>query len=264
MSAIDRTQGASGPLLSRQAETPPLPASPPTAEGQHEFTRLLNREEGDAPRSAQAALTPEDAARSESAALRDREGLPGLHNKAGTDLKEGNARTRHEEGRHEGDLSSLMSSLFSERMGHTTVAREPPAVEVAAPPAAGSAVQDTVEQLVRQILVSHPDQAGDREVRLVLQDSVLPHTEVRLSRGADGLLSVSLLTDRDDAFQTLVSAQTALREQLATHEQREVRVVVTQTQGGQGSDDASGRRSATYTAYQDGDETSASGGTGEK
>jgi type III secretion system needle length determinant len=222
MNTIEQTQGAP---LPRQPETTSPPAAPPAAEAQSEFSQLLNRKEGDAPRFGQ---------------------------------------TLREENRHDGDLSSLMSSLFSERMGGNPLAvreQQPQAVEVGAP-AASSRVQDTVEQLVQQILVSHPDQAGDREVRLVLQDRVLPDTEVRLSRGADGLLSVSLLTGRDDAFQTLVSAQTALQERLAIHEQREVRVVVTQTQGGQTSDDASGRRSATYAAYQDGDESSASGGTG--
>jgi type III secretion system needle length determinant len=210
------------------------------AETQSELSQLLNRKERE---ESQGRSFPRDAE---------------------TDSDGGNGLSRREQGRHDGDLSSLMSNLFSERLGNAPAAREqPPAVEVGAT-AASSRVQDTVEQLVQQILVSHPDQAGDREVRLVLQDSVLPDTEVRLSRGADGLLSVSLLTGRDDAFQTLVSAQSALQERLATHEQREVRVVVTQTQGGQTSDDASGRRSATYVAYQDGDESSASGGTEKK
>ncbi|GHU25960.1 hypothetical protein AGMMS50256_01860 [Betaproteobacteria bacterium] len=208
---------------------------------------MLDRKEGDRSPSGQAAYGDGAVAKKDFA-------HPEAQNrdKAATDSNADEAKPK--EAGNDEDLSSLMSRLYAERLGAQPAASEQAGVPGAnALPAGEAKTQEMVDQLVRQILVSHPDQAGDREVRLILQDSVLPNTEVRLSRGADGLLSVSLLTDRDDAFQTLVTLQATLKEQLTLHEQRDVRVVVTNTQGGQGSDDAPGRRSANYRAYQEDD-----------
>lgn len=150
------------------------------------------------------------------------------------------------------DLSSLMSRLYSERRGLAQEAVPAAPVDYARVAEPGKYLLD---RLVRQILVSHPGQAGDREVRLTLQDSVLKDTEIRLSRGADGLLSVTLSTGDRDAFQTLVAAQTELKAQLNAHERQEVRLTVTDTPDGQqGSDDASGRRSAGYRTYDEEEE----------
>jgi type III secretion system needle length determinant len=179
--------------------------------------------------------------------LNRKEGGSAPSDQSGEEASSDKDPARREKDRHEGDLSSLMSHLFNERMGHSPAAREQALAANVEASFDIDKLQDTVDQLLRQILVSHPDQAGDREVRLVLQDSLLPGTEVRLSRGADGLLSVRLLTGHDHAFQTLVAAQSALKERLTAHEQREVRVEVTQE--GQNPDNASDRRSATYTGY---------------
>jgi type III secretion system needle length determinant len=238
MDTVNRTQDSSssrreGVEMASQSE------ASPSIEVQSEFNQLLKRKEGETSYPRQTAtLTEGDSVQSESTG-----DFPGkVETDSGHDVPE------CQEGEQGGDLSSLMSSLFDARREGSSTPQKP-AIEAGVPSASGAQV-DMVERLVRQILVSHPDQVGDREVRLVLQDSVLPNTEIRLSRGADGLLSVSLLTDRDDAFQTLVSAQAGLKEQLSAHEQYEVRVVVTNTQGSQASDDAAGRRSAAYMAYE--------------
>jgi type III secretion system needle length determinant len=230
-------------------------AAEPSAEAENEFKQLLDRKEGDRPPSGQAAYGDGAVAKKNSA--QQEAAFTQNGGKAATDSNADEATPKGAE--NDEDLSSLMSRLYAERLGAQPAASEQAGALGANALSAGSAqTQEMMDQLVRQILVSHPDQAGDREVRLILQESVLPNTEVRLSRGADGLLSVSLLTDRDDAFQTLVSMQATLKNQLALHEQRDVRVVVTNTQEGQGPDDASGRRSATYRAYQgDGDQVSA-------
>ncbi|MDR2788743.1 MAG: hypothetical protein LBD06_10415 [Candidatus Accumulibacter sp.] len=141
-------------------------------------------------------------------------------------------------------LSSLIGSLFGERLGTAASAAAAP-VDSAAP----LPTEATVRHLVDQILVSHPDQAGDREVRLRVRDSVLPDTEIRLSRGADGCLSVTLATGRGDAFQTLVAAQMELKQALDSRENQEVRLVVLDTRES-GRDGADGeRRSRGHMAY---------------
>ncbi|MDR2164525.1 MAG: hypothetical protein LBO79_02620 [Zoogloeaceae bacterium] len=138
-------------------------------------------------------------------------------------------------------LSSLMSSLMSERLGMP--APPPPTAPVAAARPAAASEGETLEKLVRQILVARPEETGHSEVRLRVQDGLLPDTEIRLTRGADGLLSVTLSTGRDDAFQTLVGAQSALKDLLNAREKQEVRLTVIDTRDAQGDGDAGGRRS---------------------
>jgi type III secretion system needle length determinant len=143
-------------------------------------------------------------------------------------------------------LSSLMSRLFSERLGAASapVAQSAPADVVNTPRMA-----ETVDRLVEQILVSHPDQLGDKEVRLRVRNSVLPDTEIRLSRGADGLLSVTLATGRSDALQTLVAARADLKQALDTRENREIRLTVVDTRDAGAEDGNSDRRSRGHAAY---------------
>jgi type III secretion system needle length determinant len=147
-----------------------------------------------------------------------------------------------------------MRSLFAERLG------TPPPTnavqEVHAAPAGSAAPRSTemVERLVEQILVSPPDQAGEKEVRLMVRNSVLPDTEIRLSRGTDGLLSVTLATGRGDAFQTLVAAQAELKQALDAREDREVRLIVVDTQDAGAEEGRSDRRSRGYTGYSDSDD----------
>jgi type III secretion system needle length determinant len=125
-----------------------------------------------------------------------------------------------------------MESLFGGRM--PTVASEAPAP--AAPPAAHA---ELTEKLVERILVGQ-NQTGEHEVRLTLGKDILPDTEIRISRDVHGMLQVSLNTDNPSSFQTLVSAQDALRTRLEQTE-ADVRVhVSTQTSA---EDNDSGRRS---------------------
>jgi type III secretion system needle length determinant len=146
----------------------------------------------------------------------------------------------------ETSLSSLMSRLFSEHLGTTPVMTSPVAQTA---PAEAPRTAEMVDHLVDQILVSHPDTVGEREVRLRVNSSVLPDTEIRLSRGADGLLSVTLTTGRADSFQTLVAAQADLKQALDSRENREVRLVVSDAREAGAEDGNSDRRSRGYTDY---------------
>ncbi|MDR0672659.1 MAG: hypothetical protein LBF93_03145 [Zoogloeaceae bacterium] len=177
----------------------------------------------------------------EEAARREFDYLYGKEREAGS----GEDR---QENKEEESLSSLMSKLFDERLGAPA---KSPAQSAQTAPVDAPRTAEMVERLVAQILVSDPsgDQAN-REVRLMVRDSLLPDTEIRLARGADGLLRVTLATGRSDAFQTLVAAQTELKAALDAREKQEVRLIVTDRSGAE--DGERDRRSQGYQAYAPG------------
>ena len=149
-------------------------------------------------------------------------------------------------------LTALMRSLYAERLGTPSAQTQAAPVVVDSADSADSAAPraaERIERLVEQILVSLPDSVGDREVRLMVKNSVLPDTEIRLSRGTDGLLSVTLETGRHDTFQTLVAAQAELKRALDTQENREVRLVVVDTRDTGAEEGRSDQRSRCYTTF---------------
>lgn len=99
--------------------------------------------------------------------------------------------------------------------------------------------------LVERILVSTPESGGN-EVRILLGDA-LPGTEIRMTRGPDGMLTVDLVTDDANSFQTLVAARTELKTRLDQLEKGGVRVEV--TDNARQDDGNADRRSAGYMDY---------------
>lgn len=129
--------------------------------------------------------------------------------------------------------------LFSQRMTSMPVSSLPPEVSLPA---------DTLaEKLVEQILVGRGS-AGEHEVRLRLGPDVLPGTEIRIQRGPDGMIHVSLISDNAASFQTLVAAQDSLRQRLE-HSGDQVRVTVSSETGREESD--SQQRSRGYIPQTD-------------
>jgi type III secretion system needle length determinant len=156
----------------------------------------------------------------------------------------------------EGDSekNSDLSSLFQNRLSSLGTPATAAAAE-AAPATLDSSLD--IENLVDRILVSDPVTSARNEVRLSLNDSAIADTEVILSRGADGLLSVSFSTANASSMQTLVAAQSALKEALERVENREVRLEINNDRDsadnnhsasgrGTSGDDDSGHRSRGY------------------
>ena len=133
--------------------------------------------------------------------------------------------------------SSLLGALFENAMS----------AAAPAPPAAVENLGELVEDLVRRILVSDPKAGGPSEIRLQLNDAILPDTQIMMSRGPDGLLCVLLETGNASSMRTLVSAQQSLREQLEQHGPVNVRVNRMQ-ESGQSDNDAH-RRSQGLVEY---------------
>ncbi|MDR1519812.1 MAG: hypothetical protein LBU23_06665 [Planctomycetota bacterium] len=69
-------------------------------------------------------------------------------------------------------------------------------------------------ELVERILASQPAADGASEVRIKLDSSWLPETEVRLARSADGGLLVEFASDNVDAQRFLLPNLGGLRERL--------------------------------------------------
>ncbi len=108
----------------------------------------------------------------------------------------------------------------------------------AVPVADGGGLDQVVQQICDKILVSDPG-SGSREVRIVLKDSIMPGTEIRLLQDA-GKLQVQFVTDNADSHTRLAqhqaALQTLLNEKLGDRE-----VVVEVAMDAQGQDAGDGR-----------------------
>lgn len=180
------------------------------------------------------------------------DGSEGLEKGLEKSLDEGRGKGREEglgkgleegldEGRKEGQpmpsAANLLSSIFASKMS-----------AVSAPAPAAVNLDALVDDLVQRILVSDPKSGSPAEIRIQLNDSILPGTEITLQRAPDGLLSVRLTTDNASSMQTLVSAQQSLYEQLEKHGPVDVRVNSTE-ESRQGDND-SNRRSQGFVEYE--------------
>ncbi len=102
---------------------------------------------------------------------------------------------------------------------------------------------DMTTKLVERILVSAPDAKGNAEVRILLQDNVLPGTEVRIQRSPDGALNVQFVTNDVRAEQMLGTRQlTDLQTSLTQNLQVDVRVTTTRTDGSMTADAGTGQQ----------------------
>ncbi|MBZ2170605.1 type III secretion system needle length determinant [Nitratidesulfovibrio sp. SRB-5] len=115
----------------------------------------------------------------------------------------------------------------------------------ASAPADPADMDGLTSSLVERILVSTPESGGN-EVRILLGDA-LPGTEIRMTRGPDGMLMVDLATDDANSFQTLVAARAELKARLDQLEKGGVRVEV--TDNARQDDGNADRRSAGYMDY---------------
>ena len=126
--------------------------------------------------------------------------------------------TKDESAGEERELPTFGDAILEgfSKVAQSSPVEAPPTVD--APPAAG--FDNVVQQICDKILVSDPG-SGTREVRIMLKDSVLPGTEIRLVQEA-GKLQVQFVTDNADSASKLAqhqaTLQTLLNEKLSNHE----------------------------------------------
>jgi type III secretion system needle length determinant len=96
-----------------------------------------------------------------------------------------------------------------------------------------------LSELVNKVMVSTDGLKTGKEVRMVVSDSLLPATEMKIER-SQGVLHVQFSTSAAESRQLLMTVQTDLQDRLTRHLGDEVSVEVISTQM-QGGDDNEGR-----------------------
>jgi type III secretion system needle length determinant len=100
-------------------------------------------------------------------------------------------------------------------------------------------LDNIVQQVADRILVTPPGVGGQQEVRIMIKDSILPGTEVRITQHA-GQMQISLVTDSARSHDLLTQHQAALQERL-TEKLGKDTVVVNVKMDSQGQPDRDGR-----------------------
>lgn len=115
-----------------------------------------------------------------------------------------------------------------------------------------SDIQLACQKLVDHILLSAPNVKGDQQVlHLTIKDSILPTTEIRLSR-IGGELSIAIETGSPTAFRLLDQHKTALQDRLIERlRDSRIAINVTYNQRGNDQDGRSRQRRNLYEEIHD-------------
>ena len=123
------------------------------------------------------------------------------------------------------------------------------ASEKVAPTVNSHTVSEIAQKCVERILVSRPEN-GASEVRLQMGHDILPDTEIRLSRGVDGQLTVSMYTGNETSFQSMVAMRNDLLDNLQ-HQEKDTKVRVEISFQNNAETGDMNRRSRGYVQQQD-------------
>lgn len=118
---------------------------------------------------------------------------------------------------------AVLSSLFGNRMLQQVKTPVEPAVDTPS-----IDLESLASTVADRILVSDPKLSGMAEVRIMINDAYLQNTELHLTRDADGMLTVTMLTSDTATHQTLVAAQDVLKNRLEQQENIPVRIDISQ------------------------------------
>ncbi|MFH0787910.1 MAG: type III secretion HpaP family protein [Pseudomonadota bacterium] len=75
-------------------------------------------------------------------------------------------------------------------------------------------VSETARAVAERILVAEPSLVGKQEVRITLKDSVLPQTEIRISKEGDKL-TIDIVTTSDHSYRIISQEKNGLQQVLA-------------------------------------------------
>ena len=152
-----------------------------------------------------------------------------------------------------GHAADPAAAAQGQGMANSMAAGMHPAAGAAEPGGADAIAQARCGELVERILVSMPQDGGPQEVRLKLDQSWLPDTEVRIALTGSGL-SVEFLSDHVDAQRFLMPNLSALRERLAEQTSQSVTVRMTEAENagrGAGGDTGDGRSRNRRNLYEE-------------
>ena len=106
---------------------------------------------------------------------------------------------------------------------------------------AGDTIAEVSQTIADRILVSDPAHGGDAEVRIMMKDSVLPGTEVRITE-QNGELQIQFHTDSPESRDMLAKHQTQMTERLNERLERNVAVDIEFDSKGQGDQQGRSRQ----------------------
>jgi type III secretion system needle length determinant len=116
---------------------------------------------------------------------------------------------------------------------------------------ASFSVSEAAQEIADRILVSDPSLSGKAEVRLTLRESVMPGTEVRISKES-GMVQVELVTTSDQSFALLASQKGNLEQMLKDRMGDGVNVQVKFSESGR--EEGDGRSRQQRSAYDEQEE----------
>ncbi len=92
-------------------------------------------------------------------------------------------------------------------------------------------VADVIQKASARVLVARGDGAGDVRLRLEMNDSLLPDTQLVAEKSPDGGLALTFTSDNPDTQKLLNTLQSGLKQHLAQTQPFPVHISATDTQG---------------------------------
>ncbi len=147
--------------------------------------------------------------------------------------KDGDARNSKGESSQKGltDLSDMFSAFAKQATAQSSGIQSVQQAQAASQNMSISEIHDLAQALVDKILVSQSRLDGAHQVTLQLNQSVLPNTDITLSRDLNGMLFVNIVSSDPMAFKKLMATKDVLEADLDNHEKNAFRVELSYTGG---------------------------------
>ncbi len=140
--------------------------------------------------------------------------------------KEGDAKGFKGDSSQKGlsDLSDMFSAFARQAASQTSGLQSVQQTQAASQNISISEIHDLAQALVDKILVSQPRLDGAHQVMLQLNESVLPNTDITLTRDINGMLFVNIVSSDPMAYKKLMATKDVLEAELDSHEENSFRV----------------------------------------
>ncbi len=122
------------------------------------------------------------------------------------------------------DLSDMFSAFAKQAASQSSGLQSVQQTQAASQNISISEIHDLAQALVDKILVSQSRLDGAHQVMLQLNESVLPNTDITLTRDINGMLFVNIVSSDPMAYKKLMATKDVLEAELDSHEENSFRV----------------------------------------